>query len=95
VIFRDTGHLPAGNRRVARTQHDPTPIKEQTMTVNPCPAGCTQDRRGYQWHQRTHHLPACEASKQASAAYMRDYYDRTGRYSGIVRRRKARARSGR
>jgi hypothetical protein len=31
VTFRDTGHLPASNRRVARTQHDPIPIKEQAM----------------------------------------------------------------
>jgi uncharacterized PurR-regulated membrane protein YhhQ (DUF165 family) len=31
VTFRDTGHLPAGNRRVARTYHDPIPIKEPRM----------------------------------------------------------------
>jgi hypothetical protein len=34
-VIRETGHLPADIRRVARTQHDPTPIKEQTMSDQP------------------------------------------------------------
>ena len=34
-MIRETGHLPADIRRVARTQHDPTPIKEQQMTDRP------------------------------------------------------------
>lgn len=31
-VIRETGHLPAVIRRVARTQHDPTPNLEQQMT---------------------------------------------------------------
>jgi len=50
------------------------------------PACCTGDRRGYQWHQRTGNLPACQASAEAAAEYMRGYYDRSGRYAGRVQR---------
>ena len=42
------------------------------------PSCCTGDRRGYQWHQRTKTLPACEESKAAAAAYMHEYCARTG-----------------
>lgn len=35
-MIRETGHLPAGNRRVARTQHDPTTL-EIRMTEQPAP----------------------------------------------------------
>jgi hypothetical protein len=37
---------------------------------SPC---CTGDRRGYQWHQRTGNLPACEESRKANRDYMRPY----------------------
>lgn len=55
------------------------------------PSCCTGDRRGYQWHQRTKNLPACEESKAAAAAYMNDYCARTGhkRYTPTGRKHTA------
>lgn len=38
-----------------------------------CPFGCTGDRRGYQWHQRTGNLPACKTSHEAAITYGRDH----------------------
>ena len=61
-----------------------TPKPQPTPDSPPC---CTGDRRGYQLHQRTGDLPACEASTQAAAAYMRDYYNRSGRWPGRTNRR--------
>lgn len=55
------------------------PTKPTTPPEPATPSCCTGDRRGYQWHQRTHTLPACEESKAAAAAYMNDYCARTGR----------------
>jgi hypothetical protein len=48
---------------------------------------CTGDRRGYQCHQRTGNLPACEESTEANRLYIRDYFHRTGRTTRAARRR--------
>lgn len=69
--------------RAITTTEQPAPAETEPVT----PSCCTGDRRGYQWHQRTGNLPACEASKADATAYMREYYDRTGRYEGLKRRR--------
>jgi hypothetical protein len=68
------------------------PMKDQAEQEQPADQSscCTGDRRGYQWHQRTGNLPACQESKTANASYMRpymrDYDDRTGRRGGKQRR---------
>lgn len=50
-----------------------TAAPEEPPTNPDCPHHCTGDRRGYQWHQRSENLPACDASREAAAAYGRDY----------------------
>lgn len=54
------------------------------------PSCCNGERTGYQWHIRNK-IPACKTSRQAAAAYMRERYDRTGRYAGWKRERAAAA----
>lgn len=53
---------------------------------DPASSCCNGKRTGYQWHQRTGNLPACEASAKAAADYMRDYYDRTNGWRGRTQR---------
>lgn len=50
----------------------PRPTAEPPAADNK-PACCTGDRRGYQWHQRTGNLPACEESLAAAREYMQSY----------------------
>lgn len=69
--------------RAITTSGQVVPESEQTP-----PACCNGERTGYQWHIRNK-IPACETSKQAAAAYMRERYDRTGRYAGWKRERAA------
>ena len=38
-----------------------------------CPFACSGDDRGYQWHQRNGHLPACEAAAEAHRVFNREY----------------------
>lgn len=69
------------------------PVKAQAVQAeSDKPSCCSGDRRGYQWHQRTGNLPACAASRADAKAYMREYYDRAGRYAGLKRRQEAAAR---
>lgn len=56
------------------TPTTPTP----TTVATSC---CDGSRRGYKRHTRRGE-EACPESKAAAAAYMRDYYDRTGRWAG-------------
>jgi hypothetical protein len=52
------------------------PMREQAPEEprSASPEGCcTGDRRGYQWHQRTGNLPACQASHEANRSYNREY----------------------
>ncbi|MFE5628447.1 hypothetical protein [Streptomyces sp. NPDC056543] len=77
-------------RALAELRAIPTSTGQQPNPDAPVlPPCCTGDRRGYQLHQRTGNLPACEASTQAAAAYMRDYYDRSGRWPGRTHRHAA------
>ncbi|MFJ4926880.1 hypothetical protein [Streptomyces sp. NPDC088736] len=58
--------------RAITTKNEPDPAPEPTG-----PSCCNGKRTGYQWHQRTQTLPACEESRAAAAAYMAEYYSRT------------------
>lgn len=53
------------------------PMRETTPELEPepsaCPFACTGDERGYQWHQRTGNLPACEKALEASRILHREY----------------------
>lgn len=51
----------------------PRPATEQQVADGSRPTCCTGDRRGYQWHQRTRNLPACEKSSAANRAYTAAY----------------------
>lgn len=75
--------------RAAPTRADST--REVPAGPDVC---CSGDRRGYQWHQRTGTLPACQASAGAASAYMREYYDRTDRYAGRVERHRQAQKGG-
>lgn len=48
----------------------PRPDAEQQAIDDSEPTCCTGDRSGYQWHQRTRNLPACEQSSAANRAYI-------------------------
>lgn len=48
----------------------PQPPADETPA---CPHSCTGDDRGYQWHQRTGHLPACQAALEAHRTFNREY----------------------
>ncbi|MFF1709252.1 hypothetical protein [Streptomyces sp. NPDC058268] len=65
-------------------------MRESTVELQPqgLDACCSGDRPGYQWHQRSGNLPACEASVLANRAYMNDYQRSTGRTTRAGRRRK-------
>jgi hypothetical protein len=60
------------------------------------PGGCcTGDRRGYQWHQRTGNLPACEAAREAAVAYGREYLRKwRAKNPDYNRQRRAQQKSG-
>lgn len=77
-------------RALAELRAIPTKAQASAEQEHTTPNCCTGDRRGYQWHQRTGNLPACQQSKDANTAYMRPYmrdYDaRTGRSGGKRRR---------
>lgn len=67
---------------------EPEPVAQPEPRPTRQPDCCTGDRRGYQSHQRTG-TPACDESREAAAAYSRDYYGRTGRWDGRTRRHRA------
>ncbi|MFJ8144652.1 hypothetical protein ACIQ6R_06205 [Streptomyces sp. NPDC096048] len=52
------------------------PMRDTTTPepeASTCPIGCTGDDRGYQRHQRTGNLPACEPALEAHRVFTREY----------------------
>ncbi|MFI6491276.1 hypothetical protein [Streptomyces sp. NPDC050564] len=83
---------PASALAAALAELRAVPVTASPVVDAPTePEGCcTGDRRGYQWHQRTGNLPACQASAEAAAAYMREY---AARAVGTPRKQRERGKS--
>lgn len=65
--------LNAVEQALADIRAIPTTTPEAETQTRSSAGCCTGDRRGYQWHQRTGNLPACEDARTANAAYMAPY----------------------
>ncbi|MER6832665.1 hypothetical protein ABT320_01525 [Streptomyces cellulosae] len=64
---------PAIDRIIAELRAVPQRRTPPTPVPSICPIGCTGDDRGYQRHQRTGNLPACEPALEAHRVFTREY----------------------
>ncbi|MFC9465183.1 hypothetical protein [Streptomyces coelicoflavus] len=64
---------PAIARIIAELRAVPTRETPAPPEPSACPLGCSGDDRGYQRHQRTGNLPACEPALEAHRLFTREY----------------------
>ncbi|MEU0018004.1 hypothetical protein ABZ173_10075 [Streptomyces rochei] len=64
---------PAIERIIAELRAVPEREAPAAPAPSSCPLGCSGDERGYQRHQRTGNLPACDPALEAHRAFTREY----------------------